>query len=145
MAATAARCHDLSPSLARAAWPPRLLPIAFDKHDPNHNSVIDSDSGMQLRGGETKKKGAGGKFTWGAVLSDTSGGPNALDKDDPNYDSADDAIVQEVVMTDGEDDEGMADSGQQTSSRIVQAVAELKLEVCFHSWRCLTVRIRRHG
>ena len=37
----------------------------------------------------------------------------------------------------------MADSGQQTSSRIVQAVAELKLEVCFHShFRCLLSHVQ---
>ncbi len=37
--------------------------------------------------GKTKKSGAGGKFTWGSMLTDGDEAAGALDRNDPNYNS----------------------------------------------------------
>jgi hypothetical protein len=85
---------------------------------------------VQPKSGEAKKKGGGGKFTWGAMLTDMTAEPKALDRNDPNYDSDEDAIVQEVAMS-GDEDEDRFDNNllYHSSSRIVQAVENLKAEV----------------
>jgi hypothetical protein len=99
------------------------LPLA-----PHHESTF----AVQVKNGTAKKGGAGGKFTWGKVLADDSGGgPQALDKDDPNYDSGEDAVMREAALsTDGDDSGAEMERGQ---SRIVQAVAQLKADVRFPS------------
>lgn len=98
-------------------------------------------------GSEAKKRGAGGKFTWGAMLSDTTATPPPCDRADPNYDSDEDAVVREVPLSggggastgaatsdggadDGASDGAEIDEGERTHSAIVLAVKELKEEVC---------------
>jgi hypothetical protein len=103
-----------------------LAQLTLSSRSPLHAAA----TRLQARSGETKKKGAGGKFTWGAMLSDASGAPQALDKNDPNYDSDEDAVVKEVALSEGEDDDDEDGPVQSTNSHIVQAVAELKAEVC---------------
>lgn len=58
---------------------------------PGHNArgrAYDRHSASGTRG-LPKKNGAGGKGVWGAML-DQDASPGYLDKNDPNYDSADD-------------------------------------------------------
>ena len=98
---------------------------------------------MQPKGGDAKKKGGGGKFTWGAVFSESADGPQALDKNDPNYDSDEDAVLREAALASDEDGGGGGAGGggdaayqagfYQSSSRIVQAVDDLKAEVRSHA------------
>jgi hypothetical protein len=104
-----------------------------------------------LRSGETKKKGAGGKFTWGSVLAEAGDAVTVIDKDDPNYDSEDDPVrrakddVSAALATTGgesaQEDEMTDDEGAFVSkSKIVQAVNELKEEVrlvfAYHTQLC---------
>jgi hypothetical protein len=64
------------------------------------------------------------------MLTESTAEPKALDKDDPNYDSDEDAIVQEV-NTSGDEYDDRYDNNllYHSSSRIVQAVENLKAEV----------------
>lgn len=87
---------------------------------------------MQLRSGETKKKGAGGKFTWGAVLTeDSADAAAALDRNDPNYDSEDDAVraAADARAAVALDDRASPPAPVPGSSPIVQAVNKLKEDV----------------
>ena len=80
--------------------------------------------GLQARGGTTKKKGSGGKFTWGSMLAD-AGTPRKLDRNDPMYDSEEDAVLR--TASDG--DSGVASDDEASPSRIVQLVTKLKADV----------------
>lgn len=58
-------------------------------HSSNHSSAkdIEKRKSYPLVRGLPKKQGAGGKGTWGKILDNKY--PTALDKNDPNYDTAD--------------------------------------------------------
>ena len=52
----------------------------------------------------------------------------ALDRNDPNYDSDQDAVLREATDSDGGDDELSVDMAR-SHSRIVQVVTQLKADV----------------
>jgi hypothetical protein len=60
----------------------------------NRGRPYDRHSATGTRG-LPKKNGAGGKGVWGA-MDEQAGGPIALDKNDPNYDSAEEDEVFEA-------------------------------------------------
>lgn len=85
--------------------------------------------------GAAKKKGGGGKFTWGQVLSEAGPAPQALDRNDPNYDSDEEpsTVLREVALTDEEDGDEAVGQMERGHSRIVQVVNGLKADVrCPH-------------
>lgn len=95
---------------------------------------------LQPKSGDAKKKGGGGKFTWGAVLSEPTDGPQALDKNDPNYDSDEDAVLREAALPEDGEGGGAHQHGlYHSGSRIVQAVDDLKAEVR-SAWYCAPAR-----
>ena len=160
-----------------------LASSSCEKHE-----VCKQQPWVQAKSGLTKKKGAGGKFTWGNVLTDDAGGlqvrfvhhevqrngrymcpelhqelcsatfttqpwrlrfvfalvrsaphyymmsrlkvcfEQALDRNDPNYDSDQDAVLREAADSDGSNDEASADMAR-SHSRIVQVVTQLKADV----------------
>lgn len=104
---------------------------------------------MQLRSGETKKKGAGGKFTWGSVLSEAADGGDsaALDRNDPNYDSEEEASraasAAQARAAAADDGDGDVPAALPGTRGIVQAVSKLKGDVRPHACPLLCSKLWR--
>eukprot|EP00892_Ulva_mutabilis_P003777 jgi/Ulvmu1/1771/UM118_0010.1 len=123
---------------ARQATKPKHDSRSVRKHGTAHVKPVHGLAGdrksKSLRSGETKKKGAGGKFTWGAMLSEAAVGgdaPPALDRNDPNYDSEEDAAraaADALAAAAATDDDAPAPAVP-GSSPIVQAVNKLKEDI----------------
>lgn len=58
--------------------------------------------------GKAKKSGAGGKFTWGSMLTDGDEGSEALDRNDPNYNSGGWLVVGLLTGLTGRGQQGAA-------------------------------------
>ena len=53
--------------------------------------------------GKAKKGGAGGKYTWGGMLTEDQDGNVATDHNDPNYDSDEDGMAVSLQYEYAED------------------------------------------
>lgn len=105
---------------------------------PVHGLAGDRKNKQNKGTGAAKKGGGGGKFTWGSMLSEAAAPvPGALDRNDPNYDSEEDAEVKETFRSavprphdaDDDDDDAGYEPVYQSQSRIVQAVMKYKADI----------------